>query len=175
LVDGAGFSDYPTIGTRLGPSGRFFFGAQAVSSPLSSNDLLLAQNVPPKAGTATGSPGVAADSSPPAGGAQSAASPLSSFMPILLMLVVFVPFFLLMSRKQKKEASARASLKKGDRVMTNAGLVGELVEMDDRLAKVKIAPGVTVQMVANTVTPFVEPDKAAAKELKEAKAVPEKK
>jgi hypothetical protein len=47
--------------------------------------------------------------------------------------------------------------------------------MDDRLAKVKIAPGVTVQIVANTVTPFTEPEKAPAKELKEAKAVSEKK
>jgi preprotein translocase subunit YajC len=61
--------------------------------------------------------------------------------------------------------------------MTNAGLVGELMEMDDRLAKVKIAPGVTVQIVANTVSPFVDPgEKAAAKqELKEAKAVSDKK
>jgi preprotein translocase subunit YajC len=96
-------------------------------------------------------------------------------MPILMMLVIFVPFFLLMSRRQKKETQARASLKKGDRVMTNAGLIGELVEMDDRVAKVKISPGVTVQIVANTVSPFAEPSAAPAKELKEAKAVSDKK
>ena len=149
-----------------------FLESQAVSSILLPNDILLAQNVPPKAGA----PGVAVDgNAPAAGGGQPSGSPLSGFMPILLMLVIFVPFFLLMSRRQKKEATARASLKKGDRVMTNAGLVGELIEMDERLAKVKIAPGVTVQIVANTVTPFVELDKNAAKELKEAKAVTDKK
>ncbi len=146
-----------------------------MSSPLSSNDLLLAQNVQPKAGT----PGVAVDpgAAPAPGGApQAGSSPIAGFMPILMMLVIFVPFFLLMSRRQKKERVARESLKKGDRVMTNAGLVGELVDIDDALAKVKIAPGVTVQIVANTVTPFVSPaDKANAKELKEAKAVSEKK
>jgi preprotein translocase subunit YajC len=142
-----------------------------VSAPLLSNDLLLAQNVQPKAAT----PGVAQDSSPsPAGSSSSSGSPLAGFMPILMMLVIFVPFFLLMSRRQKKEQAARANLKKGDRVMTNAGLVGELLEMDDRLAKVKIAPGVTVQIVANTVTAYVEtPQKGTApsppKELKEAK------
>ena len=143
------------------------------SSPLLSSDLLLAQNVQPKAGT----PGVAQDSAPaPAGGQQASGSPLAGFMPILMMLVIFVPFFLLMSRRQKKERAARESLKKGDRVMTNAGLVGELIDMDDALARVKIAPGVTVQIVANTVTPFVSPtEKAAAKELKEAKAVSDKK
>lgn len=147
-------------------------------SPLPSNDLLVAQNVQPKAGT----PGVVQDStqSGSAGSAgPGAGSPLAGFMPILLMLVIFVPFFLLMSRRQKKEATARASLKKGDRVMTNAGLVGELVEMDDKLARVKIAPGVTVQIVASTVTPFIDPggktEKTAPKELKEAKAVSDKK
>jgi preprotein translocase subunit YajC len=148
-----------------------------VSSPLLSNDLLLAQNVQPKAAT----PGVAQDSAPsPGGGGQSSGSPLTGFMPILMMLVIFVPFFLLMSRRQKKEAQARSSLKKGDRVTTTAGLVGELIEMDDRLAKIKIAPGVTVQFLANTVSPFVESAQKGAtvpppKELKEAKVGSDKK
>jgi preprotein translocase subunit YajC len=134
-----------------------------------SNDLLLAQNVLPKA-----SPGVAQDSAPtPATGASS--SPLAGFTPILIMLVFFVPIWLLSTRRQKKEAQARSSLKRGDQVMTNAGLIGELVEMDDRVAKVKIAPGTTVLIVANTVSPYTEPDKAAPKELKEAKAAPDKK
>ncbi|HEY6459210.1 MAG TPA: preprotein translocase subunit YajC [Polyangiaceae bacterium] len=151
-----------------------------MSSPILRNDLLLAQNVPAKAGT----PGVAVDTQAPAPGGQaqqqSSGSPLAGFMPILMMLVIFVPFFLLMSRRQKKEKVARESLKRGDRVMTNAGLVGELVEMDTKLARVKIAPGVTVQIVANTVTPFVDPGGAAepaggSKELKEAKAGSDKK
>lgn len=145
-------------------------------SSLLSSDLLLAQNVPPKAGTpgvavdTTQAPGAGAPAAPPGGG-----SPLGGFMPLLMMLVIFVPFFLLMSRRQKKEQQARSALKKGDKVMGNSGLIGELVEMDDRIAKIKIAPGVTVQMLANTVSPLVEPQKASDKELKEAKAVSDKK
>jgi preprotein translocase subunit YajC len=136
-----------------------------MSSPILSSDSLLAQNVEPKA--ATGTPGVAQDSaSPPAAASQG--SPLSGFVMPLMMLLIFVPFFLLMNRKQKKESQARAALKKGDRVMTNAGLIGELVETDERIAKVKISPGVTVQIVANTVSPFAEPEKAPSKDLKEA-------
>jgi preprotein translocase subunit YajC len=145
-----------------------------VSSPILSSDLLLAQNVQPKAAT----PGVAQDSSPAAGGGggQSGGSPLGGLMPLLLMLVIFVPFFFMMSRRQKKEQQARSSLKRGDRVMSTGGLIGELVEMDDRVAKVKVAPGVTLQILANTVSPFVETEKAPpAKELKEAKAVSDKK
>jgi preprotein translocase subunit YajC len=139
-----------------------------VSSPLLSDPLLLAQNVQPKAGVA-GTPGVAQDSTLPGGGAAtgsgsgSSSSPLAGMMPILMMLVIFVPFFLLMNRRQKKEQKARSSLKKGDRVMTNSGLIGELIEMDERIAKVKIAEGVKVLFVANTVSPFVEPAKEPAK------------
>jgi preprotein translocase subunit YajC len=142
-----------------------------------SSDLVLAQNVQPKGGT----PGVAQDQGPaPAagGGASAGASPLAGMMPILMMLVIFVPFFLLMNRRQKKETQARAALKRGDKVMTNSGLIGELIEMDERIAKVKIADGVKVQIVANTISPYVEPastSKEPAKDLKEAKALPEKK
>jgi preprotein translocase subunit YajC len=150
----------------------------AVSSPILSDPLLLAQNVQPKAGT----PGVVQDSTSPAGPASGASgaspsggSPLAGMMPILMMLVIFVPFFLLMNRRQKKEQTARAALKKGDRVVTNSGLIGELIETDERIAKVKIAEGVKVLMVANTISPFVEPVKEPAKELKDAKAAPDKK
>ena len=139
-----------------------------MSSPILSSDMLLAQNVEPKA--ATGTPGVVQDSSGPPGRGrrQQRLAPRRASSCRLMMLVIFVPFFLLMNRKQKKETQARASLKKGDRVMTNAGLIGELVETDERIAKVKISPGVTVQIVANTVSPFAEPEKVPSKELKEA-------
>jgi preprotein translocase subunit YajC len=149
-----------------------------VSYSPSPDTLLFAQNVQPKGGT----PGVAQDpgASPASGGGASheSASPLAGMMPILMMLVIFVPFFLLMNRRQKKEATARSSLKRGDKVMTNSGLIGELIEMDERIAKVKIADGVKVQIVANTISPYVEPastSKEPAKDLKEAKALPEKK
>ena len=145
-----------------------------MSSPLLRSELLLAQNVQPKATT----PGVATDSTavptgvtPSAGG-----SPFSGGMlQMVLMLAIFVPFLFLMTRRQRKEQQARASLKKGDRVTTTGGLIGELVEIDERVAKIKITPTVTVQCVANTVTPYAEAEKAPAKDLKEAKAAPEKK
>ena len=142
-------------------------------SPILSSEMLLAQNVEPKA--TTGTPGVVQDSSGPPAAAPQQGSPLSGFIMPLMMLVIFVPFFLLMNRKQKKEAQARSALKKGDRVMTNSGLIGELVEMDDRYAKVKIAAGVTVQFLSSSVLPLKESEKSGAKDLKEAKAVTEKK
>jgi preprotein translocase subunit YajC len=132
------------------------------------------QAVAPKAGT----PGVAVDSS---GGAQQGqqASPPGGMLTMFLPLLIMVPFLFLMFRRQKKEQESRSKLKKGDKVVTQAGLVGELIEMDERVAKVKIAPGVNVQVLANTLGPFdttpAKADDKDLKDLKEAKAAADKK
>ena len=145
---------------------------RSVSSPILSNALLLAQNVQPKAT----SPGTVSDSAAPSSsGGGFAQSPLAGFAMPLLMLLFFVPVFFLMSRRQKKETAARQALKKGDRVVTNAGLIGQLVDMGDQVAKVKIAPSVEVQVLSSTVSPYADPEKAQSKDLKEAKATSDKK
>lgn len=117
---------------------------------------------------------------PQGGPPQSAAPPggnLIMFLPILLL----VPFLFLSFRRQKKEQEARQKLKKGDRVASQSGLIGELVELDERIAKVKIAPGTTVSMLASSISP-IETTEAKSddklKDLKDAKATagsPEKK
>jgi preprotein translocase subunit YajC len=122
------------------------------------------QDVAPKAGT----PGVAQPSGPGPASGQAAApgGMLSMLLPVLIM----VPFLFMMFRRQKKEQAARSSLKKGDKVVTQAGLIGELVELEERIAKVKIAPGTTVQVLASTLGPLETAAPAAdADKLKDLK------
>jgi preprotein translocase subunit YajC len=102
-------------------------------------------------------------------------------LPMLLPLLILVPFLFMSFRRQKKEQEARSKLKKGDTVLTQSGLIGELVDMDDRVAKVKIAPGSTVRVVATGLSSFdpnattdKKTDKSLA-DLKEAKAAADKK
>jgi preprotein translocase subunit YajC len=132
------------------------------------------QNVQPRQGT----PGIAEPSAPPGGSPPSAAPP-SSMITMLLPFLILVPFLFMSFRRNKKEQEARKNLKKGDRVVTQAGLIGELVDTDERIAKVKIAPGTTVQVLASSVsafdgTPASKTDKDLA-DLKEAKATADKK
>jgi preprotein translocase subunit YajC len=137
------------------------------------------QTPPPKAGT----PGVSVDSTaPPAGGGQSSApSGPGGMAPMLLPILILVPFLLLSFRRQKKEQEARSKLEKGDKVVTQAGLIGELIDMDDRIAKVKIAPGTNVQVLASSLSAFdaAGADKSKTdkelQDLKEAKATADKK
>lgn len=135
------------------------------------------QSPPAKAG---GTPGVAADPAAPSGQAGGSPPGAGSMAPMLLPILILVPFLLLSFRRQKKEQQARANLKKGDKVVTQAGLIGELIEMDDRIAKVKIAPGTNVQVLASAVSAFeATPEKGKTdkelEDLKEAKATADKK
>jgi len=114
-----------------------------------------------------GSAGAPPQAAPPGGG-------LIMFLPLLLL----VPFLFMSFRRQKKEQEARGKLKKGDQVVSQSGLVGELMEMDERFAKVKIAPGTTVKMLLSTVSPLEADTKPAddkLKDLKDAKATADKK
>ncbi|MEO8876941.1 MAG: preprotein translocase subunit YajC [Polyangiaceae bacterium] len=155
---------------------------------MNSNHLILTslQAVGPKAGSAAAAQ--TQESSPATGGgpapAQSQSAP-SFGMAFLLPLLILVPFFFFSSRRQKKEQQQRAQMKRGDRVVATSGLVGELVELDERFAKVKLAPGITVQMLASSLAPLdaaaaadksssKSSDKDALKDLKEAKVAAEK-
>ncbi|MEO7113114.1 MAG: preprotein translocase subunit YajC [Polyangiaceae bacterium] len=153
-----------------------------------SNSLILSalQTVGPKAGSAAaaqgGDQGTSTQSTtaaPAGGGAQSAPS---FGMAFLLPLLILVPFFFFSSRRQKKEQAERAKMKRGDKVLSTSGLVGELMDLDERFAKVKLAPGITVQMLASTLGPLDVADASAPKstnkddlkDLKDAKVLAEK-
>lgn len=131
----------------------------------------------PKTGTA------GTTESAPAGGAPAsqAAPGGGSMLTMLLPFLILVPFLFMSFRRQKKEQEQRKNLKKGDRVVTQAGLIGELLEMDERIAKVKIAPGTNVQVLASALSSFDAQPAAASKtdkdlaDLKEAKATADKK
>lgn len=67
-----------------------------------------------------------------AGATPSGADMLMQFLPLILMFVIF--YFLLI-RPQQKRAKAHkamlAELKKGDYIITSAGFLGRILELDD--------------------------------------------
>ncbi len=100
-------------------------------------------------------PGAPAQPAAPAAGETGGAPPPGGGMALLFPLLILVPFVLLMlwsGRSQaKKQKQMLESLKKGDRVLTQSGLVGKLVETDDRYAKIELAPGVKVQILRTSL------------------------
>jgi preprotein translocase subunit YajC len=84
------------------------------------------------------------------------------------MFLIFLPVIALLfwqSRsQQKKQEQAIAGLKKGDRVVTQAGLIGRLVELETRYARIELAPGVKVQVLRSSLTGRDVEDSAKAAE-----------
>jgi len=72
---------------------------------------------------------------------------MGMLFPILLLLPVILLLLWSSRSQQKKQQAALAALKKGDRVVTQSGLVGKLLELGDRYAKVEVAPGVKVEIL----------------------------
>lgn len=57
---------------------------------------------------------------------------LMQFLPLILMFVIF--YFLLIRPQQKRAKAHKAmlsALKKGDYIMSSAGLLGRILELDD--------------------------------------------
>ncbi|MFP4308514.1 MAG: preprotein translocase subunit YajC [Desulfococcaceae bacterium] len=84
-----------------------------------------------------------AGGAPPAGGAGG----FASLVPLILMFVIF--YFLLIRPQQKKAKEHRemiGNLKRGDRIMTNGGLHGQIVGLDDQTISLEIADKVKVKL-----------------------------
>ena len=114
----------------------------------------LFQTVPPAPGRpeapqSAPAPAPAAAEQQPSGPAPQAEAPgaFSLLFPLLLLLPLFLIMFWSSRSQQKKQAAALSALKKGDRVLTQSGLVGKLLEVGDRYAKVELSPGVKVEML----------------------------
>jgi preprotein translocase subunit YajC len=69
-------------------------------------------------------------------------------LPMLLMVVPLVLLMVFTNRSQaKKQGKVIASLQKGDRVIISGGMIGKLLELGDRIAKVELAPGLKVEVL----------------------------
>ncbi|MBN1164185.1 MAG: preprotein translocase subunit YajC [Candidatus Krumholzibacteriota bacterium] len=79
------------------------------------------------------------------------------FIPIILVFVVF--YFLLIrpqQRKQKEHQNLLTQLRKGDKVVTNGGLYGTVVDAKEHVVVLKIAENVKVELVKSAIATVIE-------------------
>lgn len=80
-------------------------------------------------------------------------SSLLSFLPMVALIIIF--YFLLIrpqQKKQKQHQALIASIKKGDRVMTNSGLIATVDRVENEQEVIlEIADGVKCRFVKGTI------------------------
>ena len=89
-----------------------------------------------------------------------------NIMMIGIIVVFFALMYFMMIRPQQKQRRAHqellASLKKGDQVMTAAGIYGTVKRVEENLVVIEIAKGVTMKVVRRAIMDIIR-DSAQAK------------
>jgi preprotein translocase subunit YajC len=104
--------------------------------------------------------------------AQDAAQPeqpsaIASFLPLILLFVVMWLFFIRPKNKEmKKMEEMRKALKKGDKVITTAGIVGTVTNIEE---------GTSIVTVRTSSTTLIDFEKQAILRVLNAEAKPEEK
>ncbi len=87
----------------------------------------------------------------------SQANILAQFLPLI---VLFAIFYFLIIRPQQKEAKAHKemieSLKKGDKIITNGGLICEVVKAEDEFIKAKLNDDTIVKISKDFIAREIE-------------------
>jgi len=77
------------------------------------------------------------------------------FASLLPLIVLFAIFYFLVIRPQQKQAKAHkemiGALKKGDKVITNGGLIGEVVKPEEDFIKVKLNDDTVVKITKDSI------------------------
>lgn len=83
------------------------------------------------------------------------ASPMS----FLFLIVMFVLFWILLIRPQQKRAKEHKNmveaLSKGDEVVTNGGILGKILDLDDAFITLEIAANINIKIQRNSVATLV--------------------
>lgn len=78
---------------------------------------------------------------------------ISSLVPFILVILIFY-FLVIMPqhRKQKKQRQMLDALKKGDKVVTSAGIFGTVMNITDRRVTLQIADNVRIKILKDSIS-----------------------
>jgi preprotein translocase subunit YajC len=77
---------------------------------------------------------------------------LQGLVPILVVFAIFyLMLFLPMRRRQKKHQQLLAKLTKGDRIVTNGGIFGTVVAVENDVIDLRVADNVKIQVARNAI------------------------
>jgi len=85
-------------------------------------------------------------------------SGFAQFVPLILIFVIFYFFLIRPQQKKIKEHKIMiGALKRGDKVVTSGGIIGEIEKVhDDDKVDLNISDNVTVQIIKSTVQSLLE-------------------
>lgn len=84
---------------------------------------------------------------------------VSQFLPFILMFVVMYFFFIRPKQNEvKKQDEMRKALKKGDKVLTSAGIIGVVAHVDDQTVSIKTGEATRIDFEKQAVLKLLAPE-----------------
>jgi len=83
---------------------------------------------------------------------QAQTSGIALFLPLILIMVIF--YFLMIlpaQRRQKKVTEMLKALKTGDKVITNGGIYGTIVGLEDEAVQLRVAEQVKMKVARSAI------------------------
>jgi preprotein translocase subunit YajC len=83
---------------------------------------------------------------------QAQPSGIALFLPLILIMVIF--YFLMIlpaQRRQKKVTEMLKALKTGDKVITNGGIYGTIVGLEDEAVQLRVAEQVKMKVARSAI------------------------
>lgn len=77
----------------------------------------------------------------------------STFLLIGLVILMGALLFISNRRKRRVAQQQQETLKVGSEISTTSGMLGTLVEIDDKIAVVEVSPGVRMRFIRRAVVP----------------------
>jgi len=88
---------------------------------------------------------------------------MGSVLPLVLMFGVIYMLLIRPASKQRKEhAELLGRLKKDDEVVTNGGIYGRIVSLDDKVATLEISDKVKIRIMRDRIAGLWAPDSTSA-------------
>ncbi len=88
---------------------------------------------------------------------QTSANPIMTFLPIIVMFAaLYLLFILPQQRAGKKHKKMLEELKRGNKVVTSAGMLGEIKLIKEDIVHIEIAPKVEIKVLKSTITKIIE-------------------
>lgn len=84
---------------------------------------------------------------------QAAGNPIMQFLPMVLIIVVFYFFMIRPQMKKAKDHKKFVEeLKKGDKVVTTAGIHGKITDMNDTTFVIEVESGVKIRFDKSAIS-----------------------
>jgi preprotein translocase subunit YajC len=84
----------------------------------------------------------------------------SSIMMFIPIIAIFIIFYLILIRpqqkKQKEHQKMISELGRGDKVVTNGGIYGSVVDVKEHMIVLKISDDIKIELVKNAVATVIE-------------------